>query len=322
MKHNTFQYILLLTLGLLSILSHSVFHIVFLGNKNVDDSPQEEILLLADTTSTETKVFAFMTEPRCIASAPFVLENALKNLPSSFPVVLFYSKHNHKCVKQWINQSQLLSVAHQTGRFQIEEQSSMDPKSRNIYSPTNWNNLLYTSIDFWKYLRKFGNTALTIQSDTLICSDVATKNVSYLLHRNIRTFSPLWEANFLGGVSWTDNVQPSSMANTHHLNGGLSVRKLDWVLKCLEDKKSENFTTPEDDIFCNCTGGVHSVSVVDAMNFASDNGHTKCFDWDGSRHCPWGVHKPWKRRWGNLTELMQYCPDIKTLHQLLQRKSI
>lgn len=165
---------------------------------------------------------------------------------------------------------------------------------------------------------QYGNTALTIQADTLICSDHGDHSHT----NNNYTYTPPWNVNFLGGVSWVNDVPPSNATNKYHLNGGLSIRKLDWVISCLKQKTAENFSTPEDDIFCNCTGGVEAVSVVDAMAFASDNGHTNCFDWQGHRQCPWGVHKPWMRRGSGYRELVSYCPDIEILLKLLQMKSL
>ena len=79
-------------------------------------------------------VFAFMTEPRCLAAVPFVLKNALDKLPPSFPVVFFHSNHNANCVKRWLNETPALWQAEQTGRLIIALESHMDPDAKHIYS--------------------------------------------------------------------------------------------------------------------------------------------------------------------------------------------
>lgn len=277
--------------------------------------PNNTTILLPYTTTTSTtlptpKVFAFMTEPRCIASVPFVLQNALDKLPTSFPVVLFHSHHNADCVRRWLDESSGLARARRSGRLVVRQEHAMDPRATRIYHHGNWNNVLYTNATFWRSLYEFGDTALTIQADTVICDNDSANG-----------YTPPWNTNFLGGVSWAVGVQPTNETNTYHLNGGLSIRNLDWTIGCLQSKTSQDLTVPEDNVFCNCTGGLQNVTVVDAMTFSSDNGHTMCFTWNDERICPWGVHKPWMRReLGNYTELVQYCPDVEQLRRLLHSR--
>lgn len=257
-----------------------------------------------DSEHSKPAVFAFITEPRCLKAVPFVLENVLRKLPSSFPVVFFYSDHNVVCVERWLNETTVLAQARQSGRLIIEKETTMDPEKKAIYSASNWNNKLYTNVTFWESLYQYGTTALTFQADSIICANDTSM-----------PYTPLWNVNYLGGISWQKNIQPSTSSNTYHLNGGLSIRNLDWVISCL--KNTTDFSKPEDDIFCNCKGGAQDVSILDAMEFSSDNGNTKCFTWQGTRRCPWGVHKPWMQRGNDYNELVDYCPDIEILHRLL-----
>ena len=57
------------------------------------------------------------------------------------------------------------------------------------------------------------------------------------------------------------------------------------------------------------------VSEVNAYRFASDNGITMCFnDPSGTRQCPFGVHKPWKKASKeSLAELQAVCPDLELI---------
>ena len=255
-----------------------------------------------------TTMFALMTDPRCLAAIPFVLHNALEKLPLSSPVVFFHSSHNAKCVEHWLNVMPALSQAEKMGRLIIRQEPHMDPNKKDIYNPSNWNNVLYKNVTFWESLYQYGNTALTIQADTLICSDSNSITSEY---------TPPWNVNYLGGISFVNDTLPSNETNAYHLNGGLSIRNLDWVISCL--RQTKRISRAEDSVFSNCKGGGDGVSVVDAMAFSSDNGHTMCFNWQGNRRCPWAVHKPWVRsQHSGYSELVSYCPNITNL-QLLQR---
>lgn len=157
------------------------------------------------------------------------------------------------------------------------------------------------------------------------------------------------EAKYIGGISegrptgqWRLNE-----TNTHHLNGGLSIRSLDRIISCLQNYTGRQLA--EDAVFNTCNYG--NVTIGDAMAFASDNGKTMCFDGpDGDRKCPRvsdgdvkvnagvmvvvivsltcfqryqkGVHKPWTMGIGRgppIRELIAYCPDIQVLANLLRR---
>jgi len=242
-----------------------------------------------------------MTEPRCLNATPFVLTNALEML--SIPVVLLHGQDNIECVEQWITKNPVLFQANKEGRFVHHVDNHITAKSVIHHHYFNyWLSVMFTNISFWESLRVYGDTVLTIQTDTLICSN--------------RT--PNWNVNYIGGIShgrpkdkWDVND-----TNTFHLNGGLSIRRLDWMVSCLMNYSGGK--DAEDAVFNTCNLG--DVKVGDAMEFASDSGHTMCFDWRGSRVCPWGVHKPWSLGVGRgptIRELVAYCPDIEKLAELL-----
>ena len=251
----------------------------------------------ADNIATKpTGVFGLITEPRCFASLPFVLENALRTLNV---VVFFHSKYNRKCTELWLRRA-VLESAHAEGRLNVFESSAMT-LGKDIYKKENWNNRMYLNATFWGHLRQFGSSVLTIQTDTLICSSNWIN----------------WGVNYIGGVS-AHPVSPSLEQNANHLNGGLSIRRLDWILACLATTDDG----VEDSIFNTCGEGRSSVSVVHAMRFASDNGHTACFNWSGDRICPWGIHKPWRfTSVSDYKELTEYCPGILTLRELQHETS-
>jgi hypothetical protein len=278
------------------------------------------------TTATTTTIdftnyaFALMTEPRCYAATPFVLDNALTNLPETFKVVVFYSLENEQCMRTFVRNSTILQQAYTKGRLILRHDIPMHANisGNGRYNPNSWNNALYSNPSWWESLLPYGEMVLTLQSDTLLCSLAATE------------VQPWHRVNLLGGISaqvrykiWTPpdvrTLQASNRTNVYHLNGGLSIRRIPWVASCLRSYRGP--PEVEDRVFHNCTNGRESATIVDAMAFASDSGHTLCFDWEGKRKCPWGVHKPWaaipyNHRDEEYEELVQYCPDINKLRDL------
>ena len=238
---------------------------------------------------------------RCRESVVTVLLNAAQNLPSYVPIVVYHGKINTVCVTSMVHSTPKLAHLQQHGRVVLKQHAGIDG-GNDIYSSQNWNNKLFTSIAFWKDVRKHGAYALTVQHDTLICSNSSP---------------PL--ANYIGGISYASPL-PSTLPNYYHLNGGLSVRNIDWTINCI--RKNRKSSTAEDAFFNTCSGGQSAVSVLDAMAFSSDNGHTTCFNWANNRRCPWGVHKPWVHASkANYIELLAYCPEIATLKASQQKWS-
>lgn len=274
---------------------------------SIEEQNEKDLMFLTPTKNGSQQAvtpFALMTEPRCVAAAPFVLQNALERLPSSVKVIFLHSQENSACVRQWLNRKHL-ELAYAAGRLVVSEDSRITTSKGKIYSPTNWNNQLYRNATFWQGLKVYGDVVLTIQSDTLICS----------------TDVPPWNATYLGGISWLDQpLRASNQTNSYHLNGGFSIRQLDWMIHCLQNMKNEGI---EDNIMNSCIGGREKVTVLEAMAFSSDNGNTKCFDWKGQRLCPWGVHKPWVKtkfpEGDEYLELVTYCPEIEALKFFLKK---
>lgn len=261
-----------------------------------------------EASRARPRPFALMTEPRCLNATPFVLINALEMLSNDVKVVLLHATENSNCIEQWIYENSILFHANQTGRLLHFVDSHMNlPPNYNIHHHygSHWLSTMLTNITFWQSMKQFGNVVLTIQADTLICSN----------------HTPDWHANFLGGISAGRPMDKWAVKeiNTHHLNGGLSIRNIDWMISCLHDYTgSKNLA--EDAVFATCDNG--NVTIGQAMAFSSDSGRTMCFDDEnGERKCPWGVHKPWTLGIGRgppIRELVAYCQaDIQKLATLL-----
>ena len=77
-----------------------------------------------------------------------------------------------------------------------------------------------------------------------------------------------------------------------------------WSAECAE--AHQDVPEIEDNLWNVCRP---PVMEADAVKFASDNGYTTCFTLsDGSRRCPWGVHKPWVK--ADVSQLTEGCPSI------------
>ncbi len=299
------------------------------------------VVVITKNTSTTTTAttsmnftnyaFALMTEPRCYAATPFVLENALTHLPDTFKVVVFYSLQHDTCMKNFVTNSTVLQQAHAKGRLILRHDIPMQANigGARRYNPKSWNNQLYSDPKWWESLLSYGQVVLTLQSDTLLCSSSAVEKQPW--HRVV---------NLLGGISGQARgkigtppdiatLNASHQTNRYHLNGGLSMRRIPWIVSCL--KKYKGRPQVEDRLFHHCvveqdhaqnvSDAATATTIFDAMAFASDSGHTLCFDWEGQRQCPWGVHKPWaaipyNHRDAEYEELVQYCPDIRELQNL------
>jgi hypothetical protein len=265
---------------------------------------------LSPASTSQLKPFALMTEARCLNATPFVLQNAIEMLPENIKVVLLHANENKGCISEFIQENPILNHANSSGRF-IHTVDSHIRGEKNYKVPhhysSHWLSIMYTNATFWKGMKLYGNLVLTIQADTLICS----------------LGFPNWNLNYIGGISYgrpTDKWAVND-TNTLHLNGGLSIRNLDWMISCLEDYNFTNSRLAEDAVFNTCDLG--NIKIGEAMAFASDSGHTMCFnDWKGDRICPWGVHKPWVLGVGRgppIRELVRYCPDIQNHANVLGR---
>lgn len=236
------------------------------------------------------KYFFLYSEPRCYAAIPHVIKNALSQY--NYSLVFLYSDENKDCLHSIIKNDPTLQHWFNNERIITVYEKTMD-SSHPIYNPTSWNNKLYTSESFWTSMKKYGNYAITVQSDTLICKNEM----------------PDLDVDFIGGISYI-SPSPSSDTFKKMLNGGLSIRNIDWCIKCIRSNTRDHV---EDSLFNKCPR--KPVSVVTALSFASDNGTTKCFTWKNKRICPWGVHKPWKSM-KQYKELENNCPGLKTLQSL------
>jgi len=282
--------------------SNNSYYSVAISTESESKTPQPVPPTTLPTTVSRSKpaqMFALMTESRCRQSTILVLRNVAKKLASNVPILLYHGEHNAACTTAMVRSDHELASLRQTGRLIIKEDDRID-NGTQLYDSNNWNNRLYKNVDFWEEVRAYGTYVLTIQHDTLICSDAPP---------------PL--KKFIGGITSpkkkSPGVSPSTNFNRHYLNGGLSVRNVKWVIDCLQDRVAP---IVEDAHYNKCDNGISSVTILEAMSFSSDNGFTNCFDWEGKRRCPWGVHKPWMRAESkDYKELVEYCPEIESLKQ-------
>ncbi|KAJ3360044.1 hypothetical protein HDU91_004720 [Kappamyces sp. JEL0680] len=253
----------------------------------------------------ETKIYrkkAFMVEPVYRMEAiVFSLENALDMLPLDWQVIAIMPVASTSHLKQFCGKPRNQQDC-KTGRFVHQILPEYDWNDKDIYNGKHWRNQLFLSPTFWKSFD--ADWVLTIQSDTVLCK---------------KGEPPL--VNYIGGPTFVDIHKDNAEIYSGHMNGGLSVRNIEWALTCLERKKGQQEC--EDFVYGGCFNEDKKLHrFVDVVAFATDNGYTGCIDRDGKRTCPYGMHKPWAKR-GTLTEseyneLMDSCPPIKELAKLFQ----
>jgi len=244
------------------------------------------------------KYFFLYSEPRCYAAIPHVIKNALGRY--NFNLVFLYSEENKDCLKSMIESDTKLKQWFDNKRLLTIFEKSMD-STQGIYNPNSWNNKLYTSDTFWIRMKKYGDNAINIQSDTIICQNEL----------------PELEVDFIGGIAYNE-LLPSTGIFNKIMNGGLSIRNIDWSIKCIRSVRGRYV---EDSLFNKCSR--KPVPIWLALSFSSDNGTTKCFTWKNKRVCPWGVHKPWvKAKGAEYKELERNCPDLKTLRSLQKKTTV
>ena len=230
---------------------------------------------------------ALMVEPFYKTNAiHFVLENALERLPSDWQVVAYMppeaKEYFENLCKGTAKQksSQRFQDACASGRFvhQIMSESTDDGKS--IYDGGHWRNLMFNNITWWETFE--AKWILGIQTDTIIC----------------RRGEPPLKYGYIGGATNPDQTyfKDPNLYFNGHMNGGFSLRNMEWTRKCLESRPG---SVVEDDKFSDCyNDGPENdkIRYSEVVAFASDNAWTACQDggW-GSRVCPYGLHKPWAK---------------------------
>jgi hypothetical protein len=241
----------------------------------------------------------------------FVIENALEKLPMDWDILVYMPEEAKVYVEQICNgtfsypSSAQLVTACKEGRVRhihLSNEYKVET-DHHIYSPEHWRNQLFANTTWWKELE--ADWVLFFQADSIIC----------------KSGDPPMQFEYLGGPSFPHESYrwTPTLSYKGHMNGGFSVRKVDWVIDCLN---SRNSVSSEDSTFSVCQRENRmSPTFNNARAFAADNGWTGCFTENSKRICPYGMHKPWKNE--SITpieiqELYDHCTGADQLLHLNQ----
>lgn len=310
---------------------------------------------ISDYSSLLTGV---LVEIRCHKSLLLVLESFAKHFPT-VPLVVWHSPQNQEYLRQLVLQHRHLRLLWDAGRISLQEFDPTELGSGALRHEHNdgvrdtgdyWYSRLLKNTTFWKSITT--PWALHFQTDSLFC-------------RSFSNYFDLHDVFFLGGPSKPfadsniDDVFPINPSQTElmsyaNMNGGLSIRHVQWTIDCLTDsrQRDEFFDTKAENVIINqCrwnrlfqnnisdtttklfAGGINFPAVTEFMSyeFASDGGKTHCFlnpnvtdkvknvpvRQENRRICPVGVHKPWQR-FETSTEVVKRFSEPDWYRELLQ----
>jgi hypothetical protein len=173
---------------------------------------------------------AIIVEPRKHKALSFVLENALKNLPENWNVVIMHGNLNKDFLIDIINNK--LSI--------YKDRITINNLNIDNLTISEYNNLL-TSKEFYNNIPT--ETFLIFQTDSIICSE------------NVELLDDFMGYDYVG-APWKDAVG----------NGGLSLRKKSKMLEIISNckKKDEN----EDVYFANPCIANNKPSIEKAKEFS------------------------------------------------------
>lgn len=255
-------------------------------------------LTRSDSNRSSPSISAYIVESRCHDGLGVAISSALINLPQSSTITLYHPSENAKFVSALPSRvPALLDPRYRAHEFVLV--GDVDPSL--LYTPNYWYSRFLTSPDLWRAATT--DFVLVFQEDTVICSKLDPGLVfKYPYLGGISDgFDYEASAGALGNGSLDETVELEPSA---HLNGGLSMHNATWSAECAE--AHQDVLHIEDNLWNMCRP---PVKEADAVMFASDNGYTTCFTLsDGSRRCPWGVHKPWQK--ADVSELARGCASI------------
>jgi Protein of unknown function (DUF5672) len=304
-----------------------------------------------------------------------VLRQAATFLDEHWKITVYHSQENAVFVQGLIAESSMLREWSDSQRLSLHlirredyGNTKLRGKAKNLYYTSYWYSKMLTNETFW---RSAVDTpyVLTLQSDTLLCRPFDTHKfippsaaaaagsdsgggMSYLggisdqaYVKSLSLQSSLSLPLSTGGNDSTTSVTTTTttiLPTNIHLNGGLSLRNVEWMIDCIRQYNNNNPRGwVEDGLWNHCRrqrefrNGTVPATLEQALTLASDNGNSLCFfsseekkknnnNNDGTgRICPVGVHKPWKKGikiWGPAAyqELLQSCPGLTLLETLVE----
>jgi len=242
------------------------------------------------------KKSAIIVETRKYRSLEFVLNNVMSNLSTEWFLQIFHGRNNLEYIKDVINRNEFLSSIKNRILFNNLNIDSITQEETNL-------DIMLTE-DFWNNV--MGDTVLYFESDSMICSNSEYK---------VEDFEHF---DYIGGY-WGNQVLPLSDEYTRVMNGGISIRKKQYMLDIIKNKLDpylKNGGNPCEDYFVSEHITVKP-TVEQVMNFSIDNGYISPLN----MKAPFALHKPWgaipaKGHGVGYNDIKKVCDNVELLKSL------
>ena len=234
---------------------------------------------------------AVIVETRKHKALEFVLNNVATNLNDDWGIQIFYGRGNDEYIKNIITKNNLENRIF-CSKLDVDELPHDDYVK------------LFSSADFWNTC--LGETILIFQVDSMLCPN-SEFDISDFEH-----------FDYIGGY-WGNTEYPLDEEYPVVMNGGLSIRKKQFMLDIIKNKLKpylENGGNPCEDYFVSaCLENKPATREV--RNFVIDNGYISPLN----GKAPFGLHSSWgtnpsKGQGRYYEEIKKVCPEIETLKSL------
>ena len=242
---------------------------------------------------------AVIVETRKHRALPFVLNNVMSNLPEEWNLQIFHGLNNLEYIKEVIEDDDFLNGIKDRiifNNLNIEDITADDSSLGIMLTEKFWNDIV-------------GEVVLYFECDSMLCPNSKFK------------VSDFEKFDYIGG-HWSNNEYPLDDEHPVVMNGGLSIRKKQFMLDIIKNELKpylENGGNPCEDYFVTACVKDKPTSR-EVRNFSIDCGYIFPLD----MKAPFGVHKPWgvtpsKGHGKYYNEIKQVCGEVETL-ELLQKE--
>jgi len=235
---------------------------------------------------------AVIVETRIHPALSFVLNNVASILPIDWKIQIFHGTVNYEFIKDIINKDSILDnrvILTDLGIATVSQEAS----SKIMLSEALWTECK-------------GDTILYFEADSMLCPN-SKHHISEFEH-----------FDYIGGY-WGNIVYPLNDPYMQVMNGGVSIRKKQFMLDIIKNKLRpylESGQNPCEDYFVSaCVSNRPSVKEV--LSFSIDNGYVPPLNMEA----PFAVHKPWgtsphKGHGRAYNDIKLVCNEIEILKKL------
>ena len=239
---------------------------------------------------------AVIVETRKHRALPFVLNNVMSNLPEEWNLQIFHGLNNLEYIKEVIEDDDFLNGIKDRiifNNLNIEDITADDSSLGIMLTEKFWNDIV-------------GEVVLYFECDSMLCPNSKFK------------VSDFEKFDYIGG-HWSNNEYPLDNEHPVVMNGGLSIRKKQYMLDIIKNKLDpylKNGGNPCEDYFVSEHITVKP-TVEQVMNFSIDNGYISPLN----MKAPFALHKPWgaipaKGHGVGYNDIKKVCDNVELLKSL------